>query len=133
MADIALTAANISVMPQTVTRPMTAGGAGNIGDAVYIAADEDVEQTDASVAGTAYAFGVVVAIQNGKTTFVAGDAVTVAVSGPVEGFSGMTANDVLYTSDNAGKIADASGVIACKIGRAMTATMLWLIPQVTEV
>lgn len=132
MADIALTAGNISVMPQAVWRAFTAGGSGNVGDAVYIAADGDVEQTDANVAGTTYPIGIVVAVQNGKTAFVAGDAVSVCISGPVEGFSGMTPNDVLYVSDTTGKIADATGTTTCKIARALSATMLWVIPQVTE-
>lgn len=132
MADIAVTAANVSPLPQTITRPFTAGGAGDLGEPVYIAADGDVELTDASVAGTAYLIGIVVGIAGGKSSFVAGDAVTVAIAGPVEGFSGMTPGDVLYVSDTTGALADAAGTTSCKAGRAISASMLWLIPQVTE-
>lgn len=133
MANIAVTAAKVSPLPGArLFSGKVAGGGGNLGDAVYIAADGDVEQSDASVAGTAYAFGIVVAVSQGKETFVAGDAVTICYDGPVAGFSGMTPNDVLYVSDDAGLLADGAGTVSCKIARALAADILLVIPQVTE-
>ena len=135
MADITVTAADVRPLPGARTRDFDAGGSGNVGDYVYIASDGDVEQTDASAAGTTYGVGVVVAIggsSSGRTAFVAGDRVTVVYDGPVTGFSGMTPHDVLYTSNTAATLGDAAGDNSHKAGRALSATVLLLIPAVSE-
>lgn len=113
-----------------VLRDYAAGGAGNVGDCVYMAADGDVEVADASAAGTANGKGIVVAAPNGKTSFVAGDRVTVAVFGPVAGFSGLTPDGVAYVSDTAGALADAAGTTSHKMGWVESATVVFLNPAV---
>jgi hypothetical protein len=128
VADITKVVSKTSPLQGTVTREKNAGGAGALGDTVYYAADGDAEVADASAAGTAKARGIVVAIQNGKTAFVAGDALTVAISGPVAGFSGMTPQDTLYQSDTAGAMADAAGTTSHIVGYAESATVVVLVP-----
>lgn len=131
MADLTTTTANASPLPGSHVEGFNAGGSGALLDTVYVASDGDVEQADGSVAGTADAIGVVVGIVDGKTSFVAGDRVQVLVWGPIAGFSGMTPGDVLYQSDTAGKVADAAGTVSHKIGRARTATILFVQPPIT--
>lgn len=128
MADITVVTANVSPLPGAVTRDKAAGGSGALGDSVYYAADGDAEQGDASAAGTAKGRGVVIAIQGGKTAFVAGDILTIAISGPVGGFSGMTPQDTLYQSDTAGALGDAAGTTSHLMGYAESATVAVLIP-----
>lgn len=132
MADITKVAANIRALPGAVIERYNAGGAGNVGDTVYMAADGDVEVADASSAGTTYAIGIVVSAPNGKTAFVAGDRLDVAVFGPVTGFSGATPHDVLYQSDTAGALADAAGTTSHKVARARSAVTVFVNPPMTE-
>lgn len=108
MADVSLTAANIRPLTENgaVLRQYTAGGTITIGDAVYVAADGDVERADGSAQNTARAIGIAVQSYDGETTISAGDPVTVCVFGPVAGFSGLAEGTPHYVSDEAGKIAD---------------------------
>lgn len=129
MADITTVALNASKLPGAVGRDVDAGGSGNLLDSVYIAADEDAEQADASVAGTAKGRGIVTNIEGGKTAFVAGDRIHVVLFGPVAGFSGMTPNDTLYQSNTAGKLADAAGTVSHKVAFALTATIAVVNPE----
>lgn len=129
MADIATVVANASKLPGAVGRDVNAGGAGNLLDSVYIAADGDFEQGDGSDADQAKARGVVTSIAGGKTAFVAGDRIHVTFSGPVTGFAGMTPGDTLYQSDTAGKLADAAGTNSHKVAFAMTATEIFVNPE----
>ncbi|MCP5016863.1 MAG: hypothetical protein GY938_16585 [Ketobacter sp.] len=134
MADITVTSNDVRPLANAVLRRFVAGGSGSVGDLVYIAADGDVEQADASAAGTTYSSGVVVKnLSNADSaTFVATDILEVAVFGSVAGFSGMTPNDVLYQSDTAGQLADAAGTTSHKFARAHSATVLFVNPAITE-
>ncbi len=133
MADIAVTAKDVRPLPNALVERRRAGGSGNVGDIVYMAADGDVEVTDASAAGTTYGMGVVVAVAGtDQTAFVAGDNLDVVVFGQVTGFSGMTPNDVLYISDTAAKLGDAAGTTSHKFARARSATVLFVNPPMTE-
>ena len=133
MADITVTAKDVIPLPGAFVEPYDAGGALTVGDTVYMASDGDVEEANASVAGTAYAIGVVVSVPGvGATTAVAGDKVAVVTLGPVTGFSGMTPGDMLYQSDTAGALADAAGTVSHKVGRARSATTVFVNPDNTE-
>ncbi len=132
MADITVTATQVSPLPGAEIEEYNAGGSGDLGDSVYMASDNDVEVADASAAGTAYAIGFVVGISGGKSSFVAGDRLSVLTRGRMKGFSGMTPGDVLYQSDTAGAAADAAGTTSHKLGRARSATVLYVNPPITE-
>ncbi len=135
MADISLVAADIRPLPGAVIESYDAGGALGIGDLCYMASDGDVEEADASAAGTAYAIGIVVSISNAATgalTAAAGDRVDVCTYGRVTGFSGMTPGDVLYVSDTAGVMADAAGTTSHKFARARSAVTVFVNPPMTE-
>jgi hypothetical protein len=132
MANIAVVPKKVRRHPETRIRDMDAGGGGNVGDYVYIAADGDAEQADGSAAPAAHGFGIVISVTGNKTTFVAGDRLAVAYEGPVSGFSGMTPGDILYSSDDAGLLADAAGTVSHKAARALSAETLLLVPQLTE-
>ncbi len=129
MADIAVDKEEVGDLPHALVRDKTAGATGSRGDWVYIAADGDIELADGSAAGTARAFGIVVAIGGGKDDFVVGDVVTIVYLGPVKGYSGMTAGDVLFASDTAGKAADAAGTVAQKLGQAFDAEIIMVNPE----
>jgi hypothetical protein len=131
MTAITVTAADVRPLPGAIVERHQAGGSGNVGDTVYMASDGDVEQADASAAGTTYAIGVVVSAPNGATAFVAGDEIDVAVLGRVTGFSGMTPNDVLYQSDTAARLDDAPGTTSHKVARARSATVVFINPPMT--
>lgn len=132
MADIVKTPSLIRPLIGAVIERYTAGGSGSLGDLVYEDANGNVQVTDADAAGTTYGFGIVISAPNGATTFVSGDALDVCVFGRVTGFSGMTPHDVLYASNTAGAIADAAGTTSHKVGRARSATVLFVNPPLTE-
>lgn len=108
MADVTVTAADVRPLPGAVVRRFGAGGALNAGDAVYVAADGDVEAADADAAASARIIGLVVAGPDGKTAYVAGDRVDVVVFGPVAGFSSLAEENLLFASINAGALADTA-------------------------
>lgn len=126
MADITVTAASVRPLNGATIRRYSAGGAGSVGDVVYLAADGDVEQADASSAGTLAAIGVVVGVngQVGSTSFVTGDRLDVVTNGPVTGFAAMTPGAAHYVSNTAGAIADAAGDNSYIVGVAESATTL---------
>lgn len=130
MANLTATPRNVSMLPGAIARTCKAGGAGNVGDTVYIAADGDVEQANGGAAGTAKAHGIVVAAGcEGKTTFAAGDGLSVVVFGPVTGIAG-TPGALGYQSDTAGKIADAAGTVSHIVGRQESANVFFVHPAV---
>jgi large exoprotein involved in heme utilization and adhesion len=128
MADIAFTAASIRPLVGSITKPYPAGGAGGVGDAVYVASDGDVEVADADGAATAQAIGIVTAVGNqGKLTFAAGDMVDVTLWGPVAGWTGATPGDLAYVSVTAGNVADAapgSGDYIWVVGQVVAADVI---------
>lgn len=131
MADIAFTAANIRPLTENgaVLRKYTAGGTITVGHLVYIAADGDVERSDANAGDPAQqAIGVAVESYDGETTINANDPVTVCVFGPVSGFSGMTPGDTIWVSDTVGRAADAAATFDRIIGYAESATVLFVNP-----
>lgn len=131
MADVTVTARNVSPLPGAICRPFLAGGSGSVGNLVYIASDGDVEVTDADAAGTARAHGMVVSAgTEGATTFASGDAVSVCVFGPVAGFSGATPGVLAYVSNTAGAVGDAAGTTSHIVGRFQSATELFIHPAV---
>lgn len=132
MADISLTAADVRPLPGATIERYDAGGSLAAGDSVYMADDGDVEEADGSAAGTTYAIGIVVSGPEGKTSFSAADRVDVVTWGRVTGFSGATPGDVLYQSDTAGALADAAGTTEHKVGRARSATVVFVCPDITE-
>ena len=124
MADIAFTAADIRPLVGSVTKPYQAGGAGGVGDAVYVAADADVEVADAGTAALAQAIGIVTAVGTlGALTFVAGDMLDVTIFGPVAGWTGATPGDLAFVSATAGNIADAAPAAT---------NFIWVVGQVTK-
>lgn len=131
MASLAFTAANIRPLDGSVSRGFNAGAASiTPGDLVYIASDGDVELADGNGdVALARAVGIVVAIQGGKATTAAGDRVTVAVFGPVAGFSSLTPGANGYLSDTAGDIADAVATYDRIVGFAESATVFFVFPQ----
>ena len=134
MADVTVTAANVRPLDGAIIRRFDAGGALDVGDAVYIASDGDVEAADADAAASAQVVGVVVAIA-GKdlTTAAAGDAVDVVMFGPVTGFSSLTPGALHYASTTAGAIeaaapAGASSDFLWIVGKAENATTIFINP-----
>jgi hypothetical protein len=132
MADLTVTPADVRPLPGAISFRFTAGGTVNVGDEVYIAADDDVEQTDASALATANGRGIVVSAPNGKLVAAAGDAVDVVVFGPVAGFDSLTPDTAGYASETAGKIADAAPTTASSavwpVGYAQTAEVFFVLP-----
>lgn len=124
MADITVTAKNVSPLPDALRRDGIAAGSGNVGDSVYMTASGLV-QSDGSASGTAVSKGIVVAAgSSGSLTFASGDTLTVVTRGPVAGFSGATQGGTAYVSDNAGKVADAAGTNSATVGYFWSATVL---------
>jgi hypothetical protein len=131
MANLTVTAANVRPLDGSVTRHYNAGAAGMApGDAVHVASDGDVEKTDANVSNAAAAIrGLIVAIQGGKASTAIGDRLTVAVFGPVAGFSGLTPGAPGYVSNDAGKLEDAAGAFTRIAGYAESATVFFVCPE----
>ena len=109
MSDISLTLLQISELPGAIGRDILAGGAGSVGDSVYIDSNGAVQKAKADAIATAKGWGLVTAVENGAQTFAAGDMVHVVFYGPVTGFSGLTPEARQYISAaTAGKLADAA-------------------------
>ena len=134
MADASLTASQIRPLNGAVIRQFTAGGTITVGDVVYIAADGDVERADANLAVSALGVGIAVASHDDSTTIEAGDPVSVVTLGPVSGFSGLSEGVNYYTSETAGKLADAApsgaGTWTHAMGYAERASVFFVLPGV---
>ncbi len=133
MADISLTLLQISELPAAVGRDIEAGGAGSVGDAVYLDAANKVQKANAAAIATAKGWGLVTAVENGAQTFASGDMVHVVFYGPVTGFSGLTSGTRQYLSAaTAGKLADAAPSAADSVvwpfSVAMDASTIFVLP-----
>jgi hypothetical protein len=136
MTDISQTAALVRPLNGAIVRRKTAGGVVNVGDAVYIASDGDVEQADADAVASAQARGIVVAVgTTGATAAAAGDPVDIVTHGPVAiGASGLTDGAAVYVSTTAGKMDQtapaAAGDYPFVIGWAESDGVVYVQPQV---
>ena len=110
MSDITVTAADVRPLHPFLTARKRCGGSVNVGDSVYIDSSGYVQQTSAGTdtIGTSMCYGVVVAVNTtGGTVAASGDYCDVVIYGRVTGFSSLTANQLLWVSTGAGKIANA--------------------------
>jgi len=134
MADLSRTAAQISPLSGSLVRPYDAGEALEVGDAVYIAADGDVNLVDANTAASSEMHGIVVASADTSPSIAAGARCSVCVLGPVAGFSGLTPGARAWVSENAGELADAAptgaGTWTRAAGFALEATIFFVQPGV---
>lgn len=130
MADLTVTPVKVKPLPTSIRRDFIAGGSGNVGDFVYVDSNGKVQQADASAAGTVgTTIGIVVSASSfGSTAFVSGDAVSVVVLGPVTGFSSLTPGSLAYASDTAGAAGSTAGTVSHKVGMAISAEILYVVP-----
>jgi hypothetical protein len=131
-ADLTVTAANVRPLHGAIVRRFDAGGSMNVGDCVYIAADGDVEVTDADSISTTWLVGLVVGTPSGATAIVAGNAVDVVVYGPVAGFSSLTPGALGYVSGTAGAINDTVGTKDAIVGYAESDEIFFVRPQLID-
>jgi hypothetical protein len=131
MGDITVTAANVRALQANgaIVRNYTAGGSINVGDAVYIASDGDVEQADGSADSTAFGIGIAVEGYDETTAIASGEPVSVCVLGPVSGFSGATPGSKGWISDTAGQLGTAAGSSAHELGYFESATIFFVNPD----
>lgn len=116
MADITVTAAQVEpIYPEECDiKPYRAAEAITKGQPVYIVdATGYVGIADANAAGKQQFRGIAL------ETVGAGQVVDVLHEGDVYGYtlSGVNADDLLYLSDTAGKLADAAGTLTVACGR----------------
>jgi hypothetical protein len=112
------------------------GGAVTIGNIVYIAADDDVEVTDANAAATSMAIGMLVALAGSDpsdTVGASGDRGTVCLLGLVSCSGwGLTPGAIYYVSETAGAITatkpSGAGTWSWAIGYAIDANTLFIQP-----
>jgi len=137
MADVTVTAADVKPLPGAVVRRYDADATLYAGNAVYLKSDGEVAQADADTAANARAIGLAVAGPEGKTTFLAGDALDVVVGGPVAGFSSLTPGTYLFSSTTAGAIADAAATTQADyiwvIGYAEAAARMYVQPWTDDI
>jgi hypothetical protein len=137
MADVTVTAADVKPLPGAVVRRYAADATLYAGNAVYLKSDGEVAQVDADAAASARAIGIAVAGPEGKTTFLAGDALDVVVGGPLAGFSSLTPGGYLFASTTAGAIANAaataSGDYIWAIGYAEAAARMFVQPWTYDI
>jgi hypothetical protein len=105
-------------------RNALATGVLNVGDIVAMTSTANtVDQADGN--GNHAVVGICVAVgTEGAVASVAGDAVSVLLSGPVQGFSGMTPGNLYYLSDTIGRLDTAVGTAKILIGIAWAADIL---------
>lgn len=98
---LTLTQKNVRPLNGAIVRGYTVGGEEHtveIGEQVYIDANDMVQLARTNAAATAFARGFVVACENGQLAAVTGGTVSVCVSGPIAGFTGMDLTKLVYTS-----------------------------------
>jgi hypothetical protein len=122
--EVTVTALDVRPLPGAVCRNAIAAGVLNLGDIVAMTSTANtVDQADGN--GNHAVVGIVVAIGNqGASASVAGDAVSVCLSGPVQGYSGMTPGNLHYLSDTIGRLSTAVGTAKVLIGIAWAADIL---------
>jgi len=132
MADVTVTAGDVRPLPGAFARRFDAGGTIYTGQAVYIAADGDVEQADADAGSLqAQAIGICVADNTGATIATSGDRVDVVVFGPVTGYSSMTPGLLVFASTSAGGLVQgtpAAGSHVVPVGIAFDASTIFVNP-----
>ena len=107
MADITFVQKDVRPLPGAVIRGGYIGETLGVGDLVAVKNDDKYWKADAN-APVMPGVGVVVAVgSEGLLSGSAGDRVSIALAGPVAGFTG-TSGARIYASDNPGKIADAA-------------------------
>ena len=131
MSVITVTAANVRALQANgaIVRNYSAGGTVAVGDAVYIAADGDVEKANGGAAGTAFGIGIAVESYDGATSITVGNPVSVCVFGPVSGFSSATPASKGWISDTAGKLDTAAGTLAHELGYFESASIFFVNPD----
>jgi hypothetical protein len=132
MSAITVTAGNVRPLPGAVVQRYDAGGSISIGDAVYLASDGDVEKAIGTGAPMHIAIGVAASTPDGGTTVASGERVDVVVFGPVEGGASMTIGAQHFVSDTAGAWDTAVGTKDCRLGYAVTASILFVSPQIID-
>lgn len=135
---MAVTALNVRIdanRGRSLTIDADLGGAATIGNAVYMASDDDIEEADANAAASAKAIGILVGLgveTPGTTVGAAGDRGTVCVFGLVYGFSSLTPGALLYVSATTGEITHTAptgaGSWTYAIGYAWDATTVFVQP-----
>jgi hypothetical protein len=131
MSDITCTAASVRPLEGARIIRMEAGAAINVGAAVYVDSNGDIQATDGDAIGTTLAcIGIVVAAgSKGATAAADGDACDVCIAGPVTGFSGMTPGALMYVSGTAGKLATTVVDNGFIVGFAESATTVFVRPE----
>lgn len=121
---------------RSLVRDFDLGGAVTIGNAVYVASDDDIEATDANAAATVRAAGLLVALAGSDpsdTVGASGDRGTVCLFGLVycAGW-GLTPGAIYYISETAGAITatapSGAGTWTFAIGYAVDADTLFVQP-----
>lgn len=123
---------------RSITQDATLGGAVTIGNAVYVAADGDIEAARANAAATSLAIGLLVQITSheipGDTVGAAGDKGTVVIDGAVycSGW-GLTPGAIYYLSSATAGVITATaptgaGTWTRVIGYAWDADTLIILP-----
>jgi len=134
MADLTVTAANVRPLDGSTNRRVVLGGAMTVGDIYYISGSDNgrpvVQKADGDgTTAVASVRGILVSLENGKSTGVSGDVGDGVTFGPVAGFSSLTAGAKGYVSDTAGKIADAAGTNRRRVGYAESDTVFYIAPE----
>ncbi len=131
MALVTLTTADVGFLDGAIVRNAVAGGTLGVGDLVFLAADGDWEEADASIVATARALGVVTGTDDGDLTVSAGDGIEVTIFGQVVGFSGMAEGEIHFVSDTAGRLDTVSGTVTFRFGYAVTADVFFILPGIS--
>lgn len=135
MADFTVTAADVRPLIPSNIIQKSLGGSANVGDLVYIASDGDVEVTDANAAITVEVYGMIVGIEGGRSSGVAGQVASIALPGSrIAGFSSLTPGALGYVSPTAAKIANpaptGAGSWTKVAGRCESATVFYFDPDI---
>lgn len=110
---------------QQIIPNQTAGETLAINDVVYFKeSDQRWWKADADDSATFYQ----VKLGINKSVAIAGGTIQVAISGPVSGFTGLTAGSKYYLSNTAGAISTSAGTTRVFIGWALSTTILVFSP-----
>lgn len=124
MADITRVTADARPVNDYLSQNVVMDVACEAGELIYIKSNGKGALADADAAGTMGALGVA------TMACAVGRAVAVVTYGKFGGWTGMTPGAKVYASGTPGELADAAGTVAQIIGRALSATEVFINPDI---
>ena len=126
-ATLETVAEHVKPLQGAITRRYTAGAAVTAGAPVYLDSSGYVQMADGSAVATNAVIGCAV---QGATA--SGERIDVVIYGPINNMTAATPGAIVYVSDTTGALSESTGTKTTIIGKAESATVLLVQPQIVS-